>query len=59
MLKTRLDTTNESMNQGAKSEEISLEVQKDEKNGRYEARERQGKKEETVFKYTCKLRLRG
>ena len=33
MLKTRLDTTNESMTQGAKSEEISLEVQKDEKIG--------------------------
>lgn len=33
MLNTRLDTANESVNQGAKSEKISLEVQKDKKNG--------------------------
>lgn len=33
MLNTTLDTANESVNQGAKSEEVSLEVQKDKKNG--------------------------
>lgn len=50
MLNTRLNTADGSVNWGAKSEEISPEVQKDKKkNGRYKARERQGKKEDTVF----------